>query len=440
VSNLAIGLSLFAGMIALMALRVPIAITMLIPGAIGYAVLASPAALLNHLKGAAYARLSIYDLSVIPLFLLMGQFATHGGLSRALFGLANALIGHLRGGMATAAVLACAAFGSICGSSVATAATVTQVALPEMRRHRYSGRLATATLAAGGTLGILIPPSVPLVVYGILAEQNIAKLFAAAFIPGLLAAGLYALAIFLYVCLYPDHGPASPRHGAAERLAMLRQVWPVAAIFVLMFGGIYGGLFTPTEGAAVGAAAALVAGVANRELNWRGIVECFLGTAATTGMIFMIFLGADLLNSALALSQMPAKLAEVVVASQMPPVAVIVGILLFYVVLGAVMDELSMILLTIPILFPAVMGLDLFGLDPTAKAIWFGILVLCVVEFGLIAPPVGLNVYVVNSFARDVPMAETYRGVLPFLAADVVRVALLIAFPPLSLWLVQVLT
>jgi C4-dicarboxylate transporter, DctM subunit len=439
-STLGIGISLFAGMLVLMALRVPIAITMFVPGAIGYALLASPDALLNHLKGSAYARLSVYDLSVIPLFLLMGQFATQGGLSKALFGLCNALIGHFRGGMAMASVLACAAFGSICGSSVATAATVTQVALPEMRRHGYSGRLATATLAAGGTLGILIPPSVVLVVYGILAEQNIAKLFAAAFIPGFIAAGLYCLAIFVYVRVYPSHGPASARQGAAERLAMLKEVWPVAAIFVLMFGGIYGGLFTPTEGAAVGAAATLVTGIAKRELDAKGVMQSFLGTAETTGMIFMIFLGADLLNSALALSQMPAKLAEGVAASGLPPVAVIVGILAFYVVLGAVMDELSMILLTIPILFPAVMGLDLFGLDPTSKAIWFGILVLCVVEVGLIAPPVGLNVYVVNSFARDVPMAETYRGVMPFLAADAVRVALLIAFPSISLWLVRILT
>lgn len=439
-SALGIGLSLFAGMLALMALRVPIAITMFIPGAIGYALIASPDALLNHLKGSAYARLSVYDLSVIPLFLLMGQFATQGGLSKALFGLCNALIGHFRGGMAMASVLACAAFGSICGSSVATAATVTQVALPEMRRHGYSGRLATATLAAGGTLGILIPPSVVLVIYGILTEQNIAKLFAAAFIPGFIAAGLYCVAIFVYVRLFPGHGPASARHSQAERLAMLREVWPIAAIFLLMFGGIYGGLFTPTEGAAVGAASTLVTGIARHELDANGVMASFLGAAETTGMIFMIFLGADLLNSALALSQMPAKLAESVAASGLPAVAVLVGILVFYVILGAVMDELSMILLTIPILFPAVMALDLFGLDPTSKAIWFGILVLCVVEFGLIAPPVGLNVYVVNSFARDIPMAETYRGVVPFLIADVVRVALLIAFPPISLWLVGVLT
>jgi len=439
VSALTIGLALFGAMLALMALRTPIAIAMFIPGAVGYALLASPDALLNHLKGAAFARYSVFDLSVIPLFLLMGQFATQGGLSRALFGFANALVGHWRGGMAMAAILACAAFGAICGSSVATAATVTQVALPEMRRHNYSGRLATATLAAGGTLGILIPPSVVLVVYGILTEQNIARLFAAAFIPGFIAVVLYLAAIFFYVRRFPDHGPASARHGAAERLALFKAVWPVAAIFLIVFGGIYDGIFTPTEGAAVGAAATLIAGLVRGELNGATIRESFYGTAETTGMIFLIFLGADMLNAALALSQMPAQLAQAVTASGWPPLAVIVGILMFYVLLGCVMDELSMIVLTIPILFPVVMGLDLYGLDATGKAIWFGILVLCVVEIGLIAPPVGLNVYVVNSYARDVPMAETYRGVLPFLAADAVRVTLVLLFPALSLWLARLM-
>lgn len=439
-SNLGVGLSMFGGMLVLMALRVPIAVTMFMPGALGYVVLASPDALLNYMKGFAYARLSGYDLSVIPLFLLMGQFATQGGLSRALFALANTLIGHLRGGMAMAAVLASAAFGSICGSSVATAATVTQVALPEMRRHRYSGRLATATLAAGGTLGILIPPSVPLVVYGILTQQNIAKLFAAAFIPGFIAAGLYLAVIAIYVRVHPDHAPMSAKHSPAEMLAAVRGVWPIAAIFLLMFGGIYGGLFTPIEGAAIGAASTLASGILEGELDWQAIKRCFYGTAETTGMIFMIFLGADMLNAALALSQMPEQMAQTVAASGLPPIVVIVGILLFYVLLSSVMDELAMILLTIPIVFPAVMGLELFGLDPTGKAIWFGILVLCVVEIGLIAPPVGLNIYVVNSFAKDVPMTETYKGILPFLAADIVRVGLLISLPSLSLWLVGVLT
>ncbi|MGH7277251.1 MAG: TRAP transporter large permease [Candidatus Rokuibacteriota bacterium] len=427
-------------MLALMALRVPIAIAMFIPGAVGYALLASPSVLLNYLKGAAWARLSVYDLSVIPLFLLMGQFATEGGLSRALFRFTNTLIGHRRGGMAMAAVLACAAFGTICGSSVATAATVTQVALPEMRRHRYSGRLATATLAAGGTLGILLPPSVVLVVYAILTEQNIAKLFAAAVVPGLLAATGYVIAIAVYVWLVPAHAPEQARASTRERRAAASEVWPIAAIFVVVFGGIYGGFFTPTEGAGIGAAGTFITGAARRELGVAALQRAFLGTAETTGMVFMIFLGADMLNSALALSQMPAQLAQSVAALNLQPVAIVAGILGFYVILCSVMDELSMIILTVPILIPVVMDLSLYGLSSTEKLIWFGILVLSVVEVGLIAPPVGLNVYVVSSFARDVPMAETYRGVLPFLASDAVRVALLLAFPALSLWAVRLMT
>ena len=439
-NGVGVGVGMFGGMLVLMALRVPIAISMFVPGAIGYIVLGNEAALLNQLKGLAYARYSVYDLSVIPLFLLMGEFATKGGLSRALFKCGNALLGHFRGGMAMAAILACAAFGAVCGSSVATAATVGQVALPEMRRYNYSGRLATATLAAGGTLGILIPPSVVLVVYAILTEQNIAKLFAAAFIPGIIAAAGYIAAIAIYVRLYPGHGPAQPRHSKAELLQSLIDVWPVAAIFFVVFGGIYGGIFTPTEGAAVGAACTFFTALAKGELNADGVARSCYGTAQTTGMIFMIFLGADMLNSALALSQMPTQLASVVSSLGWSPLLIVAGILLFYVLLGCVMDELSMIILTIPVLFPSVMALDLWGLNPTDKAIWFGILVLCVVEFGLIAPPVGLNVYVINSLARDVPMAETYRGVVPFLIADVVRVTLLLLFPGLSLWLVHLIS
>ena len=435
-SAITIGLLLFAAMLVLMALRVPIAISMFIPGAIGYMFISSESALLNHMKSMAFARFSNYDLSVIPLFLLMGAFATQGGLSKALFRCASAFVGHLRGGLAMAAVLACAAFGSVCGSSVATAATMAQVALPEMDRLKYSGRLSTATLAAGGTLGILIPPSVPLVIYAILAEQNIAKLFAAAFIPGFLAAALYITAIALYCRRHPDAGPAQPAVSWAVRRKSLVEIWPVLVIFIIVFGGIYGGAFTPTEGAAVGAASTFFAALFKGELNFEGIKRCFFSTAETTGMIFMIFIGADMLNSALALSQMPGQLAGFVSGLTLPPLVILVGILVFYIALGCVMDELSMIMLTIPVLFPVIMQLDFYGLPPDMKAIWFGILVLCVVEVGLIAPPVGLNVYVINSLARHVPMSETYRGVVPFLMADAVRITLLVAFPTISLWLV----
>jgi tripartite ATP-independent transporter DctM subunit len=434
------GLALFAAMLALMALRVPIAIAMFIPGAVGYALLTSPAVVLNHLKGAAWARLSVYDLSVIPLFLLMGQFATQGGLSRALFRFTNTLVGHHRAGMAMAAVLACAVFGTICGSSVATAATVTQVALPEMRRHRYSDRLATATLAAGGTLGILVPPSVPLVIYAILTEQNIARLFAAAVVPGLLAAAGYIAAIAIYTWLVPGQAPEHARVSARERLEAAREVWPIGAIFTVVFGGIYGGFFTPTEAAGIGAAGTFVSAMARRELGLAALQRAFLGAGETTAMVFMIFLGADMLNSALAVSQMPAVLAQSVAGLGLPPLAVVAGILVFYVILCSVMDELSMIILTVPIVIPVILELSLHGLTPTDKMLWFGILVLSVVEIGLIAPPVGLNVYVVNSLARDVPMAETYRGVVPFLVSDAVRVALLLAFPVLALGFVRLIS
>ncbi len=433
-----IGLGMFAGMLVLMGLRVPIAAAMFIPGALGYWAMTNDSALLNQLKGSAVARLTVYDLSVIPLFLLMGQFATQGGLSRALFRAAAAFVGHIRGGLGMASVLSAGAFGAVCGSSVATSATITQVAYPEMKRHGYDGGLATATLATGGTLGILIPPSVPLVVYAILTEQNIAKLFAAALVPGLLAMGGYLGVLWLVCRLRPQLAPPSAATDWAARWQALWGIWPIVAIFVLVFGGIYGGLFSPTEGAAVGAVATLLAGLARRELGWRGIQQSFLGTAETTAMVFMIFLGADMMNASLALTALPAALAGWVGALDVPPLLIVGAILLFYVLLGCVMDELSMLLLTIPVIFPAVMGLELWGLGYQDKAIWFGILVLVTVGIGLVMPPVGLNVYVVNNVAKDVPMAATYRAVFPFLAWDLLRVLLMLFVPLLSLGLVRV--
>jgi tripartite ATP-independent transporter DctM subunit len=434
-----VGLIMFGAMLALMVVRVPIAAAMFIPGAVGYWVMTSDVALLNMLKGSAVARLTVYDLSVIPLFLLMGQFATQGGLSRALFRAAAAMVGHIRGGLAMAAILSAAAFGAVCGSSVATAATITQVAYPEMKAHGYHGRLSTAVLACGGTLGILIPPSVPLVVYAILTEQNIGKLFAAAMVPGLIATFGYLVVIAIYCRVRPDLATPSTPLPWAQRLSALWGVWPIAMIFLVVFGGIYGGIFSPTEGAAVGATGTLVIGLAQRELGLDGIRRSFLGTAQTSAMVFMIFLGADMMNSALALTQMPARLADWVGHIQMAPIAIIGCILLFYVILGCVMDELSMLLLTIPVVFPTVMALELWGLTPELKAIWFGILVLMTVGIGMTAPPVGLNVYVVNGIAKDVSMNETYKGVFPFLASDVLRLLALMFFPALSLGLVQLL-
>jgi tripartite ATP-independent transporter DctM subunit len=434
-SPLTLTLIIFAVMLLLMALRAPIAIAMFAAGAAGYVLQAGWLPLASFLNTQAFARFASYDLSVIPLFILMGNFATQGGISRALFGFAAAVMSRFKGGLAMAAVVACAAFGAICGSSVATAATITQVALPEMRRAGYSGRLSTGTLAAGGTLGILIPPSVPLVIYAILAEQNIAKLFAAAMVPGILAMIGYMIAIAIYVRVVPGQAPEQEN---APRLTLqaLAGIGPIAVIFVIVFGGIYGGLFTPTEGAAVGAAATFFAALAKREITWAKFKNCFYSTAESSAMIFLIFLGADLMNASLALTQVPGQLAGIVQAWGLPPVMVVAAIMLFYVVLGSVMDELSMILLTIPIFFPMIMGLD-FGMPKESVAIWFGIMVLMTVGFGMLAPPVGLNVYVVNGMAKDVPIAESYRGVMPFLISDTLRTLLLLFFPPISLWLVK---
>ena len=431
--------AIFGIMLVLMAVRVPIAVSMFLAGGFGYVLQTGWMPFANFLNNQAFARFASYDLSVIPLFILMGHFATQGGISKALFDFAAGVMGRFKGGLAMAAVLACAAFGAICGSSVATAATITGVALPEMKRHGYSGRLATGTLAASGTLGILIPPSVPLVIYAILTEQNIAKLFAAAMVPGIIAMLGYMAAIAIYVRLVPGHAPEVNEESAGVTLASIKGVAPIMAIFLIVFGGIYTGMFTPTEGAAVGAASTFVASLFKGEITWAKFKQCFYATADSSAMIFLIFIGADLMNGALALSQASTQLSALILNLGWTPLCVIAGILVFYVLLGAVMDELSMILLTIPIFFPIVMGLD-FGMPKESVAIWFGILVLMVVEFGLLAPPVGLNVYVVNGMAKDVPIAESYRGVMPFLISDTVRTLLILFFPGVCLWLVALIT
>lgn len=433
-NSISLALLIFGLMLALMALRIPIAASMFFAGAAGYAVQAGWTPLASFLNTQAYARFASYDLSVIPLFILMGNFATQGGISKALFEFASTVTGRFRGGLAMGAVMASAGFGAICGSSVATAATITSVALPELKRQGYSDGLSTGMLAAGGTLGILIPPSVPLVIYAILTEQNVSKLFAAAFVPGLIAMCGYLGAIAIYVRLRPGEGPITTT-AASVSLALLAGVAPIGIVFVVVFGGIYGGLFTPTEGAAVGATSTFIAAWIKGELTWEKLNHSLCCTAEATAMIFLIFLGADVMNAALALTQVPAQLAGVVSAWGLAPFGVVAAILLFYVLLGAVMDELSMLLLTIPIFFPMIMSLD-FGMARESVAIWFGIMVLMTVSFGLLAPPVGLNVYVVNGMAKDVPIRESYRGVMPFLITDMIRMLVLLVFPAISLWLV----
>ncbi|NMG37244.1 TRAP transporter large permease subunit [Azoarcus sp. TTM-91] len=433
-SGMTIGLTMGAIMMVMLALRVHIGISMFLAGAIGYVWASGWDPLLAYLKNAPYGRFSLYDLSVVPLFLLMGQFATHGGLSKALFRAGNAFIGHWRGGMAMAGVSACAGFGAICGSSLATAATMSHVVLPELKRHQYKPSLAAGSLAAGGTLGILIPPSVPLVIYAILAEQNIAKLFVAAFIPGILAALGYMLVIAIVTRLDPAAGgPGTPKHSWAERMATLVDTWPVMLIFAVVIGGIYGGLFTPTEAASVGVVATGIAAWKSGGLKNGGLLECIYGTATGTGMMFLILLGADMLNAFMAVSQMPVEVAQWVEQMGFGPFTVLFAIILIYLLLGCVMDSLSMILLTIPIFLPIILGMDYYGLTHEEKAIWFGMVALVVMEIGLITPPVGMNVFIINSMAKDIPLATIFRGVVPFLCSDLLRILLLVAFPAISL-------
>lgn len=427
------GAVMLAALLLGLALRIHIGIAMLLAGSIGYIYVAGTAPLLNYFKTAAYARYSIYDLSVVPLFLLMGQFATHGGLSKSLFRAGNALVGHLRGGMAMGAVTACAGFGAICGSSLATAATMGQVALPELKAHNYSERFSAAVISAGGTLGILIPPSIPIVIYAIMTEQNVGRMFLAAFIPGILAAIGYMLVIAIIARISPKDAPAGERMAWGERFRALIDTWPVLLIFLAVIGGIYSGIFTPTEAASIGALATAFVAWKTGGLKGRGFLDCIYGAASATGMIFLILLGADILNVFLALTGMNTELAKWVVGLNLDPLAVLFVIIVIYLILGCVMDSLSMILLTIPIFFPVIMGIDLWGLDPESKAIWFGILALMVVEIGLITPPVGMNVFIISSMARTVPMTEIFKYVLPFVASDILRIILLVFVPGIAL-------
>lgn len=494
-SALEIGFASFPALLTLIFLRVPIGLAMFLVGFIGlWLVTGDTNVALGRLKSEVYTTFSSYSLSIVPIFLLMGHFSTLGGMSPALFRAAESWLGHRKGGMAMASIGACAGFGAVCGSSLATAATMGRVALPELRRYGYAGGFSTATLAAGGTLGILIPPSVVLVIYAILAEQNIAKLFTAAILPGILAALSYLIAVSIYVRVNPKAAGTRPPVPYRERFVALFAVWPVLLVFALVVGGIYAGWFTPTEGASVGATGTGLIALMNGGLNLRTLGESFIATARGSGMIFFIVLGAGFYNGFLALSQVPQELSQIVVSQGFSPWTVLIVILAFYLVMGCLMDSLSMILLTIPIFFPVMMGLDFGFLDlvqeqtrlagaalasgieipaqmlaeikaalaqgaeltrPQMKAmgfmmtepmlnrieaeqvaIWFGILVLIVVEVGLITPPVGLNLFIINAMDRDTPMGETYRAVLWFVAADILRVALLVAFPVITLLMV----
>ncbi|SMY06926.1 TRAP transporter large permease [Flavimaricola marinus] len=495
-SDLIIGILSFPAVLLLIFLRVPIGLAMFLAGLVGLVLVTGDTTVpFGRLKSETFTTFSSYSLSIIPMFLLMGHFATLGGMSQALFKAAESWLGHRKGGVAMAAVGACAGFGAICGSSLATAATMSRVALPEMRRYGYAGGFSTATLAAGGTLGILIPPSVVLVIYAILTEQNIAKLFLAAFIPGILAALGYIVVISIYVRLFPKSAGVRERIPYAERFRAMVDVWPVLLVFGLVVGGIYLGWFTPTEGAAVGAFGTGLIAWVNGGLNRESLAESIFVTARSTAMIFFIVLGAAFYNGFLALTQVPQEIAAWVVEQGFSPMVVLILILIFYLLLGCLMDSLSMILLTIPIFWPVMQELD-FGfvsmvdlqahrlselikdgaeiapallaeaqaalaqgveltreqvrelgmrgvstgalnrLNAEQVAIWFGILVLIVVEVGLITPPVGMNLFIINAMDRDTKMTETYKAVLFFVASDLFRVAVLVAFPIITLVLI----
>ena len=423
-----LGLLSFLVLFVLIGLRMPVGLAMFVCGTAGYVLIVGWPPFLAYIKTTPYFLFSNYTLSVIPLFILMGAFAERIGLSQALFTAANVFVGHRRGGMAMAAIGACAGFGAICGSSLATAATMARVALPEMRRYGSRDSLAAGAGAAGGTLGVLIPPSVILVIYALVTGQSIGALFAAALLPGLLGTLLYMAAVSLYLRLDPTAGPAGRRFTAAERLRALAETWPVLLLFALVIGGIYLGWFSPTEAAAVGAAGALLLallrGGLTRAEAWAAVLE----TAGTTAMIFLILVGAALFNDFLEVAGLPAALTGLVAGSGLPPYAVLVLLMLCYIILGCFMDSLSMMLLTLPVVFPLIQSL---GFDP----VWFGILLVTVVEIGLITPPVGLNLFVIQSVDPELRLPTVVRGVLPFIAADVVRLTLLILVPGLALWL-----
>jgi tripartite ATP-independent transporter DctM subunit len=430
--NLAIGIVGFIALLALIVIRIPIAYTMILVGVVGTAIQSSPAVVMYQLKDLAYSQFSNYDLTVLPMFILMGGLASRCGLSYDLFRGANAWLGRLRGGIAMAAIAACGGFGAVCGSSTATASTMGQVALPELKRYRYSPVLATGALAAGGTLGILIPPSVVLIVYAIIVEANVVTLFAAALIPGLLAVLFFIITVAVYVRAVPDSGPEGSGVSAREFWRATLGVIPVFVIFGIVIGGIYAGIYNPTPAAAIGVFLVGFYGVVMRRLSLRDTIEALLETAKTTGMIFLILLGAELLKIFMARAGVPQAAAEMLQTSGLSPMLIMLLIVLIFIVLGCLMDSLSMIILAIPFFWPVVSGLD-YGLGEDDLKIWFGIISLIVVELGLITPPVGLNVFIINSLSPEVPMRQTFKGVMPFFCSEMIRVGLILAFPAITL-------
>jgi C4-dicarboxylate transporter, DctM subunit len=416
----------------LLAASMPVAFAMGIVGFIGFSIIVSPHAAIAMIATDLFDTLSSYSLTVIPLFVLMGQIALHAGISRKLFDAAYHWFGPLPGGMAMATVGACTGFGAICGSSPATAATMASVALPEMKRFNYSMELGAGAVAAGGSLGMLIPPSVVFICYAIMTEQSIGQLFLAGIIPGLLIATIFGLTIWLQCKIDPTMGPVAPKTTMKEKFKSLLGVSETLLLFILVMGGMFAGIFTPTEAAAVGAAGAIVVGLVRRQLNWKVLIQSLQETARTSCMVLIIVAGAVMFGHFLAVTRIPFELAAWLAGLPLPGWIIIAFIILFFLIAGCFVDALALIMLTIPIFYPVVIGL---GFDP----IWFGVIVVVVTQMGVISPPVGVNVYVVAGIARDIPLQTVFRGSLPFLLALVVSAAILVAFPALSLWLPNLL-
>ncbi|MGE0744407.1 MAG: TRAP transporter large permease [Rhodospirillales bacterium] len=430
--SLTIALIGLAGMFALIALHVPIGVAMGLSGVASVAMMLGWDPALSLVKTEASAVFSHRDLGVIPLFLMMGSFATAAGLSTDLYRLAYALVGHYRGGLAMSTIGGCAGFGAICGSSVATAATMGRVALPEMLRRGYQPSIATGAIAAGGTLGILIPPSVIMVLYAVLTEQFIISLFVAAIIPAIIAVTLHLVAVIVYVRLNPEAGPAGPRMPWSEKWAALRGAWQVLVLIVIVSGGIYGGVFTAVEAASVGVCLAFIFTVLRGRLTWK-VMRTVLGeTAASTGLIYLIIVGANVFTYFVTLSHMADDMVAYVQSLGLHPLVVIFMLHAMYLVLGSIFDTVAAMVITLPFVFPLIIGM---GMDP----LWFGIINVMVIEIGLITPPIGINVFVLHGIAKSIPLQTIFRGIMPFLAADLIRLSILTVFPVLALWLPTVM-
>ncbi len=431
-SGTLVGAIAMLALIALILVRVPVAVALGVVGMAGYAAIDSWRQAFILLGDIPFRLAESYSLSVVPLFILMGFVATRSHMSKELFQAANAIFTRTRGALACATIGACAAFGSICGSSLATAATMSQVAIPEMRRYGYDDRLATGSVASGGTLGILIPPSVILVIYAIIAEESVPKLFAAGLIPGLILAMFHVIVIVVLVRLRPGLAPSTPSMALRERLWAMVGMWKLVLLFFLAVGGIYIGWFSPTEAAAVGAFTAILIALATRTMGFRGLVDAALDTVFTTAMLFFVIIGAFIFARFVVLTQVPVQLIEIVNSLGLTPFTVLLIMVAFYVVLGCFLESVSMILITVPVFLPLIHGFDL-------SPVWFGILVVVVAEVGLITPPVGLNIFVIRSQMPDIPLSTIYRGVTPFLAADGALILLLLLAPQVALWLPAVL-